>query len=181
MKRFVVLVLGSVAVFLVGAMIQEWDVFAQPWFGGAASSATVPDKDLETGARTVREYLTLSSHLYGTGGDRRFAERIPAAENIVDEILHEIEYLKMHGIIEEPSLQRVEPLDFVPHGPGGLEIHTKEYWIVRRHAVGHKDLLDNRSYVVFNVYRLSRSGPDAWRIVGWEPEVPASPVKESAR
>ena len=174
MKRFLAIVAGSIVVFLAGAMIEEWEVFAQPWFTPPQEESPVSEDDQRAGVKTINLYLTLSSHLYGTGGDPRFAERIPASPDVIDETLREISYLRSHHFIEDPVLQRMDPIDVKGLGPGMLEIRTKEYWIIRRYFIGTTEVRGTRSDVVFNVYRLSRTGSNDWQVVAWEPASPVS-------
>ncbi|KKK98648.1 hypothetical protein LCGC14_2640660, partial [marine sediment metagenome] len=45
------------------------------------------ETERKAAADTVYEMLTLMEHFYGSGGDRRFAERMPASATVVDEMI----------------------------------------------------------------------------------------------
>ena len=87
MKSFLAICGVAVIVFLGGAMIEEWDVFAGPWFAKKPAASLMSDDDRRKASNAVYLYLKLTSHLAGTGGDQRFADRIPASDTLVGETL----------------------------------------------------------------------------------------------
>ena len=92
MKNLIKIVLGGTLVFMAISMIQEWEAFV-----GGAAERQPPDGSSEAAkaeaAQAVRSFISFSRHLYA-GGDRRFAERLPATEEITAEILADVAYLR---------------------------------------------------------------------------------------
>lgn len=177
MKSFLKIGVGAALLFIAAAMAQEWEVFSQPWFappGGETSE--LPDETKKEVADTLLLYLKITSHLYGTGGDPRFAERIPASSILVEEAQREIAYLRHHQLIEEPTLQRMEIVSIDRAGGDLVEVKTREFWITRRYVIGEEEPIATRSSVISNLHLLKKDG-DSWVVMSWEPapELPDNP------
>lgn len=175
MKRFLLIVVGAALLFIAGAMTEEWEVFAGSWFTPPAAASPVSDEEKGKALETLRQYVTLSAHLYGTVGDPRFADRIPASPEIIEEISSEIAYLRNHRLVEDRVLQRATPLEVQAAGNDRLEVTTREYWIVRRYRLGSSEPEWVESHVAVNQYRLLRDQFGRWNVVGWEPVIDPEP------
>lgn len=120
--------------------------------------------------RTVHELLALVRHLHGSGGDPRFAERVPAAPEVVDELLREIAWVRHQGWIEELQLARLELSPAERTEDGALELGAREFWIARRRPVADAAAEPRlSSSVLATRYRLEREG-GRWRVVEWRHE-----------
>jgi hypothetical protein len=132
--------------------------------------------DLEAASEVVEQLLVLMGHLYGTGGDPRFAERIPASPAVIDEMLADIEYLGRNHRRQEPILQKLEIVAVDPIGADRVEVRTREFWIHRVYwAVGDRaETEPARSQVVNGRYLVARQ-PSGWRVEAWDFDLPNSP------
>jgi hypothetical protein len=136
----------------------------------ARAARDLPQADRRAATAAVQSFLTLSAHLRGSGGDPRFAERLPASEAVVGELMDEIAYLRHAGRLDEPRLVRSEIREVKPEADGLAAVRTKEYWITRDVREGG----EVRSDVVLARYTLARDGA-AWRVVDWsvDPDRPS--------
>lgn len=117
----------------------------------------------------VRQFLSLSRHLEASGGDPRFAERLPAAPEVTDEILAGVRFARSQGRVETPELVRLDVLGAAPLRAGLVELTTREYWVVRAHALsGGADLGSPRAAVVAWHYVLARRG-GGWAVASAGP------------
>lgn len=137
---------------------------------GADASAPAAD-DRQAAADTVALHLRLASHLAGTSGDERFAERLPAAREVVSELLAEIAMVRHAGRIEIPQLMELDVRDASQPVPGIIELRTREYWVTRATGVAGEPVPDAvRSDVVEARYTVGREA-GGWRVLGWELDV----------
>jgi len=168
-KNLLKITLAGLALFIVAAVVQEWSYFSSAWFGASEAPETVShDTDAEQAVGAVREALALMSHLYSSGGDPRFAERMPVTPEILDEIRSDIEYLSGNRRLQDPRLQKLELLAADPAGEGRLELSTREFWIHRtRWSDGSGESDPPRSVILYPRYRLIRENT-GWRIHGWD-------------
>lgn len=178
MKRLALVLIAGQLVFLALAMGQEWEVFA-PWFG-ASHSAPTPEVDPPTRARAldaVQGFLTVMRHLYASGGDPRFTERLLAAEDVVDEILDDVALLQHRRRGQELTLVHLEALAVERLGPERLEVRTKEYWTHSEWELGDPTAPRlSGAQVQYARYLLGAVG-ERWRIEAWEiVPAPASPA-----
>ena len=170
MKTLVKILLAGTALFMAVAMAQEWDVFASAWRGArpAVSTPVVPAARREAAEAAVQQLHVLSRHLYASGGDPRFAERLPVSEQVVQELLADVAYLQHHGLKQESSLVRLDVLEARPLGEEAVELLTKEYWIVRLFRVRDQaEVEPPRSQLLFYSYRVKLEGA-AWRVQSWD-------------
>ena len=176
MKNLIKIVLSGTLVFMAISMIQQWEAFVGGAAEGEIPAASRAAAEAEA-AQAVRSFISLSRHLYA-GGDRRFAERLPATEEVTAEILADVAYLRQNRRIQRARLMGLQLLDVRLVVPGRAEVRTKEYWVTRieDHASGR--LTDPvRSEVVYAIYRVSRQS-GGWRVVAWDPEDPPAPGPE---
>jgi hypothetical protein len=166
-KRFLQIVGGALLLFIALAMLEERQTFARNWFASAqAYRATEAEQRAAT--RAVHEFRTLAAHWYGTNGDRRFADRLPATAPVIDEVRADIEYVRRNGRIETPHLMRLEILAADVTSESAAEVRTREFWVTEFHwpAGGASD--PPRSDIVFAKYRLMRDGGH-WIVSAWDP------------
>ncbi len=168
MKSFIIIVVSALAVFMALAIAQERDVFL-PLIGITSSApemvtpATPPE--IET---TLRTFLAVMSHLYGSGGDPRFAERLPAGNEVVDEILADITYLEHNRRIQEMSLVNLQINSINSPTGGYAQVNATEYWVIRTRWDDKDGESDPARSEVHTVdYRLKVEGGE-WRVIGWE-------------
>ena len=167
MKTLLKIVLAGLAVFIAVAIVQEWDYFSSAWFG-IAETPVSQDAGVEPAAGAVRQALTLMAHLYTSGGDPRFAERMPVTPEILEEIQSDIAYLERNRRRQDSRLQQFELLGGDPAGKDRLELRTREFWIHRLFwADGSGESDPPRSVILYARYRLMRENK-GWRIYAWE-------------
>jgi hypothetical protein len=178
-KRLLQILLGGFVVFMLLAIVDEWDYFSQAWFGKAEGAPAVSDAEQKEAADTLHLGLSLMSHLYQSGGDPRFAERIPVAEWVLDEIQADIDYLARNGILQDPELERLDVTAVETLTSERLELETEERWQIRlRSAVDGRDLEPARIHRATGRYLLVK-GAQGWRIDGWDP-LPAEAATDEA-
>ncbi|HET9554256.1 MAG TPA: hypothetical protein VFP50_14910 [Anaeromyxobacteraceae bacterium] len=114
---------------------------------------------------TARLFTRLAAHLKGSGGDPRFAERIPAAPAVVEELLAEAAFVDRAGRREEPRLQRIELGTPVRVAPGRVRIDARELWVTRVVARGGQPL-ETRSDVISVRYLLD-ADRGRWQVAAW--------------
>jgi hypothetical protein len=140
--------------------------------GARAARATAdPAQTSEVEAREVKAaaetFMRLSAHLQGSGGDPRFAERIPASPAVVEELLAGVSFASHGGKVEEPRLVRADFGSLRRLDAEVVSLDAKEYWIVRVLGEGGKKTLETRGDVVDVRYLVAR-GPAGWSVVGWD-------------
>lgn len=170
-----IMVVGFI-VFMVLAVGQEWSFFAQAWFGAAPSVGPVLDEAQQRSAvESVRSYLALVSHLYGSAGDPRFAERIAASPEVVGEMMADIAYLRRNARYQEMALHGLEVIEVVPVSSDRVQVRTKEYWTIRtRYLADDADADQARAQIQFVTYRLEWEG-SSWQVQGWSLDDPPAP------
>jgi hypothetical protein len=168
LKPLLKVLLGGFVVFMGLAIAQEWAFFSSAWFGKPAAEVVLTEEERKEAADTVHLALSLMRHLYLSGGDPRFAERMPAAEGIVEEILADVRYLARNQRVQDTELMRLEVTAVDPIGEGRVTVRTRERWqvrILRAHGGGDADPL--REQLVHGRYLVVRGGK-GWRVEGWE-------------
>ncbi len=170
MKRFLQIVAGALLLFIVAAMLEERETFARNWFA-PSQAFHASDADKRAAAQAVHELRTLTAHWYGTSGDRRFGERLPATQPVIDELRSDIEYIRRNGRIETPRLMRLEILDVDVTSDSAAEVRTREFWVTEFHWINGGESDPTRSDVVFARYRLMRDGA-RWVVSAWDPVEP---------
>ena len=101
MKALGKILLGGFVVFMGLAITEEWGMFSSAWFGESEPEASLTDEERKSAADAVHLTLSLMRHLYLSGGDPRFAERMPAARGIVEEILADVRYLARNQRVQD--------------------------------------------------------------------------------
>jgi hypothetical protein len=138
------------------------------WTASARSDADSPplsEADRKATTQAVQLFLTLSAHLRAADGDPRYAERLPAVPEVVDELMGDVQFLRRSHRVEVPKLVKVEILGLRRAGFELATVRTKEFWITRE-TTGEQS---PRSDVVFATYQLRRE-PGGWRVASWEIE-----------
>lgn len=185
MKRLAQTLGAALAAFLVLAVAQEWSLFSSAWFGDQEEGDELPAAERQAAVDAVHLLLSLMRHLYLSGGDPRFTERLPAADGLVEEMLEDVEYLGRNHRVEDPELRGFEVRGVRELEDGRLEVETRELWVFRvLWAVGGEEAEPARVRVVYGRYLLERQAT-GWRVVGWdfvepgsEPEADAAPELE---
>ncbi len=167
MKAFLKILALGAAAFISLATAQEWDYFSTAWFGETRLAPILTEAQRVEIGKTIFLYLELSSHLYGSQGDTRFAERIPAEPWVVRETQEDIAYLKRNRRVQDSKLVRVSVLGIELTTPSQSVARTREYWVTRTFVAGTDRESDPvRSDVVRIKYQLEHRGT-GWRITGW--------------
>lgn len=162
---------GALAVFLVLGGIQEWRSLAAPLLP-PERRLELSQADRRAAAATVYRFVQLSSHLYATGGDRRFAERLPSSPALIDEIVRDARYVLHNERVQEPSLMRLDIASIESPSPDVITVGVKEYWTTRYYFKVDHSFDAVRSDVVLVQYRLQRDA-GSWRVMSWDPKEPA--------
>ena len=168
MKNLLKILLGGFLVFIAIAVVEEREIF----FPGALSDnlqlAKLDEGDATAAIATVRQMLSLYGHYYGSGGDQRFAERMPASDAIRAEMAADIRYLRANHRRQKPTLQRLDVESVRPLSEGTVEVRTKEFWIHRIFWIGDSGESEPaRSQIVYGNYLVGRQA-QSWRVEGWE-------------
>lgn len=181
MKKLLLIFLGAFAVFMVLAIAEEWEFFAAAWFGAEEPPATLSESERKAAADTVYLALSLMQHFYATGGDSRFAERMPVGPAVIEEMRADVEYLRRNRRRQEPSLERLEVSSVEPLGPGRVEIETREWWQIEILSLaGGAPTEPATIQSLFGKYLVVRQDR-GWRVEAWdflEPEAAADGGEE---
>jgi hypothetical protein len=178
-KGLLKIVLGGFLAFMALAITQEWEFFSSAWFGQGESAPEASPEDREAAEATLRQMLTLMRHLYSSGGDPRFAERLPASDGLREEMLADIEYVARNHRRQDPALMRLEVVEVDPLGPQRLELRTREFWQVRfLSLVDGEPTDDPRWQIVAGRYLIVRTGR-GWQVESWELDLDAEPEREA--
>jgi hypothetical protein len=167
-KSLLKILLVGFAAFMTLAIADEWSYFTSAWFGEEQSQAPeLPEEEQKAAADAVYLTLSLMRHLYASGGDPRFAERMPAGEGLVEEMMADIDYLARNRRLQNPELLRLEVLSIEPLGEDRVEIASREEWrFALSHATG-AEAVPPRSQTLQAKYLVVRSA-QGWRVEGWE-------------
>lgn len=178
MKNLLKILLGGSIVFQLLAIAQEWDFFAAAWFGTDGEGPSLSLEDRRAAAAVVDETLTLLQHFYLSGGDARFADRMPVSEAFLEEARRDVAYLARNSRIQDPVLEELVVQTVEPAGSGRVRVGTRERWRIRElRAPDGEPLGPPRIQRTYREYRVSRQG-SGWRVEGWELEEP--PVPDAA-
>jgi hypothetical protein len=168
MRPLLKILLGGLIVFLTISIAQEWSFFSSAWFGQPQAPPALTDEENKEVADTVHLTLSLMRHLYLSGGDPRFAERMPASEGMIEEILADVRYLARNRRVQDNELVRLDVLTVEPAGPDRVTVETRERWQVRiqlAHGEGGDEPV--RTQLVHGRYFVVREST-GWRVEGWE-------------
>jgi hypothetical protein len=159
---------GGFVVFMLLAIADEWAFFAGAWFGdGEQSVAELSEAEQKAAADTVHLTLNLMRHLYVSGGDLRFADRMPASDGVKEEMLADIVYLGQRHLVEDPELLRLDVMSVEVLAEDRLELRTRELWrfrVMRADGAGEVEPPQNRT--VEGAYLVERGG-SGWRVESW--------------
>lgn len=181
MRRLLQILAVAFLLFMVVAVADEWRFFSSAWFGAPAEGRrTLWEEDRRAAADTVATFLSLMRHFYVSGGDPRFAERMPASDGLIEELRSDVDYLARNHRVQEPDLERLVVLSVEALGEGGggarggdgldrVEVKTREEWRFR--VLWAKDgspAEPARERTVDGLYYLARTSA-GWRVEGWRP------------
>lgn len=168
-KNLLAILLGGFLVFQTLAIVQEWEVFGAAWFGlGDEPEEGLSADERKAAADAVYLALSLQRHFYASGGDPRFADRMPVSEAILAEMQSELAYLARNGRIEDPVLSRLEVLSVEQAGPRRATVRTREHWTV--HLLGaaeRRPMAEPRTGVTHREYLVVLE-TGGWRVMGWD-------------
>jgi hypothetical protein len=168
---------GGTLAFMAVAVAQEWSLFGPAWFGSPGAGTVMPEDEKKAASDTVYEMLKLMEHSYSSGGDPRFAARMPASDAVLGEIQVDLDYLRQNHRRQEIALDRLDVVEIHPVDADRVEIQTREIWSVRVDWIRERDEAEPAARrLVHGTYRLSRGGR-GWRVESWEP---SEPWRESA-
>jgi len=174
-KSLLKLIAGGTAVFMLLAVGQEWDFFKTAWFGADEPVSAPPEVDRKEVEESLRRTLIVIGHLYGSGGDRRFAERLAISSAILDEVIEDVRYLGRQHLVQEQTLTDLEILELDTLSADRVELRTREQWLVRvLSTTSQLAIGPAQSHVSHGRYLLSRGGK-GWSVAAWEMVSPASP------
>lgn len=173
MKRFLQILAIGLVVFLVLAMGQEWRFFATAWFGEAPPEAELSLEDRDGAVAAVRLTLELTRHLYASGGDPRFSERMPASDGVIEELMKDVDYLANNHRRQEHRLEHLEIVEAKALDDRRVEIRTREEWLTRLVWLDGATAAEWAGQVVFAKY-LVTAETQGWRVQAWD----FDPVRE---
>lgn len=168
MKSLLKIMLVGTAGFLALAIAQEWTFFSEAWFGSESNSYEMSGEERKDAADTVYQMLALMEHFYASGGDPRFAERMPASQMLVEEMTSDVEYLGRNHRLQEPSLERLDVIAVDGLGEGRAQVHTREIWKVQYRWVKDGGSIDSSSSQSVERKYLLRHGSRGWSVEGWD-------------
>jgi hypothetical protein len=159
---------GGFVVFMVLAIADEWAFFSASWFGGdEAPAVELPEAKRKAAADTVHLTLNLMRHLYLSGGDPRFADRMPASDGLKEEMMADITYLSHRHLVQDPDLRRLEVVSIEALSENRLELSTRERWrFTVARADGSGEVEPPRTQWVEAVYLVVRGGA-GWQVESW--------------
>ena len=169
MKDLVKILIIGLLVFMALALVQERQVFLSTWFGGDVQPAPeVAEDDRRAAEDTVSNMLSMMRHLYSSDGDPRFAERMPAGQVVIDELMEDITYLRRNHRRQDPRLMRLVVDEVTVAGSGRLRVRTTEHWVIRILWIdGNTEAERPHSMIVHGVYRLARDTA-GWKVMWWD-------------
>lgn len=181
MKRLLQILGVAFLLFMAVAVADEWAFFSSAWFGAPSEERQeLSEDDRRAAADTVATMLSLMRHFYLSGGDPRFAERLPASAGLIDELRSDVDYLARNHRVQEPELERLVVLSVEAVGDGAdldrVEVKTRERWRFRvLWASDRSQAEPPRERTVDGRYYLVRTNA-GWRVEGWEPIAEEEPA-----
>jgi hypothetical protein len=174
MKQLLKISAGGLVLFLALAMVEEREYFISTWFissesqeASARDTATLSVEDRRAAIKTLQSTLQLMRHLYQSGGDERFAERMPASPGFLAELMADIEYLGRNHRIQDPELIELELGELKALDEDRVEIRTREAWRVKvLWAVTMEESEPSQVHRTRTKYFLRR-GSRGWTVEGW--------------
>jgi hypothetical protein len=157
-------------VLLAGALA----LAAGAWRASSSGEGGAPAvADARAASEAVVRYLQLAAHLQRSGGDERFAERLPATREAIADLLAEGDAQARAGRSERARLVRADVRGVTRRAPDAVEVSTREYWITQGGGAGSGPERP-RSDVVEARYAVVRA-PGGWRVAGWRLDLDAPP------
>lgn len=180
MSGLVKIVLAGFVAFMLLAMTQEWELFYTSWFVKAEAEEDSLDTEQQEATAAIRLTLELMRHLYASGGDPRFAERIPASESVVDEMQQDIDYLAINHRRQEPGLLKFEVASIQSLGEDRIEVTTREFWQWKIDWIDGSGEAEPARYEVVHGRYLVVRGAKGWAVAAWDFDLDPQPADEGA-
>ena len=177
MKALLKILGAGFLVFMVLAIADEWAFFSAAWFGDdEKAAAELSEAEQKAAADTLHLTLNLMRHLYLSGGDPRFSDRMPASDGLKEEMLADIVYLGRRHLVQDPELLRLDVMSVETPAEDRLELTTRELWrfrVMRADGTGEVEPPSTRT--VEAGYLLVRGG-SGWRVESWRLEEREAPA-----
>ena len=148
-------------------MFQEWDAF-QPLFSGPSKSSP-PAGCPKEAKQALQDFCTLLSHVYMSGGDVRFLDRLPASDPIKEEITLDLKYLSRNGRYQQMDLHKQTIDSESAPAADACTFEAKEYWIVRYLDLQRRALEEKPTVMVTSWRYILRKTAAGWEVVSMEP------------
>ncbi len=181
MKTLLKILLGGFLLFMTLAVTQEWSFFSEAWFGADEPAAELAPEERDGAVQAVALTLDLMRHLYASGGDTRFADRMPTSAGVLEEMLVDIDYLTRNGRRQDPKLERLEVEAVELLATGSVEVRTRELWSFRFFWMDGSGESDPHRVEVGRSRYLVNRGSAGWVVEGWEALGPAPVPSEAGR
>lgn len=168
-RNLLAILFGGFVVFQLLAIAQEWPLFASAWLGaGGEGPPELSVEDRQGAAEAVALTLSLMGHVYLSGGDPRFADRMPAGEGVLAELQADVEYLARNHRRQDLTLEDFQVTDVERLGEDRVEVRTQERWRVRFLRIpGGAEVEPARRQTLSGKYLVVRQG-GGWRVEGWD-------------
>lgn len=185
MKNLLKILAGGLVAFQVLAVAQEWEVFSTAWFGVTEEPPELSEEERREATGAVYLTLSLMRHFYASGGDPRFAERMPASDLVRGEMQADIDYLERNRRRQEPELTAFDVVAVETLGAERAEVRTRESWTTRIFwAEGGGEAEPPHRQTLDGEYLVTRQA-GGWRVEAWDfpqqEEVEESDGAESPR
>ena len=180
MKSLLKILLGGFVLFMILAIADEWSFFAAAWFGSEESAEIeLSEGDRGAAIESVELMLDLTRHLYMSGGDARFGERMPVSDQLLEEMRVDIDYLLSNQRLQDPQLRKLEVLEVSPLAEDRVEIRTREFWQHRFLWLDGSGEADPAEWQILFVRYLVARDASGWRVQGWEIDTTTVPSREA--
>lgn len=163
MKRFLFLLVGGFAVFMILAIADEWAYFSSAWFGGGKVDERGSQPLSAEGAKeALRAHLGDLERVYAR---QENAPLVNAGPEVVGEIDADLHFLRGRRWGQSLELEEclIDGVFFI--SPARAEIQTRERWKVILHRPAKEE--EARRSEVRGRYRMQLN-KGQWSVVNWD-------------
>jgi len=158
MKDLILIILTATILFFSLAIAEDWQNFKFLFFKKEIKKKEFPEEIL----KTIDNYNTILEHIYRFSGDERFLERLPASDELKNEIFEDLYYLSSFKIIQDLKLKKIEVLSKKLLNESQAIVSTSEEWdLFYLDENGHPLLKKPMNFSINNSYYLKKG------ILGW--------------